>query len=206
MAVDRITMNTGVPVMRALVVFESMYGNTHAVAERIADGLRETFDAVGVVSVDEATADLVASADLVVVGGPTHVHQMSSARTRAAAVDAAEKVGSGLHIDPDAEGAGLRDWFDRLDSVDHTPAAAFDTRVDGPALITGRASRGIAQRLRRHHFRLLLTPESFLVDHENRLLADEDERARAWGRSLAKASLQAAAGADRDGANHGGRR
>ena len=32
--------------MRALVVYESMYGNTHLIADAIADGLRETADVV----------------------------------------------------------------------------------------------------------------------------------------------------------------
>ena len=40
--------------MRALVVYESMYGNTRVVANRIADGLRATHE-VTVVPVGEVT-------------------------------------------------------------------------------------------------------------------------------------------------------
>jgi flavodoxin len=64
--------------MRALVVYESMYGNTHVVASNIADGLRATHE-VTLVPVADATADLVAEADLLVVGAPTHVHGLSTA-------------------------------------------------------------------------------------------------------------------------------
>jgi len=54
--------------MRALVVYESMYGNTHVVASNIADGLRADYE-VTLVPVAEATPALVAGADLLVVGG-----------------------------------------------------------------------------------------------------------------------------------------
>jgi flavodoxin len=74
--------------MRALVVYESMYGNTRVVANRIADGLRATHE-VTVVPVGEATPELLAGADLVVAGGPTHMHGMSSASSRRMAVQAA---------------------------------------------------------------------------------------------------------------------
>jgi hypothetical protein len=68
--------------MKAIVVYESMYGNTHVVAERIAAGMRTNSD-VEVVPVSEATVQLIEGADLLVVGGPTHVHGISSDRSRA---------------------------------------------------------------------------------------------------------------------------
>ncbi len=96
--------------MRALIVYESIYGNTHVVANHIGAGLGREFE-VDVVSVEGATADLVAAADLLVVGGPTHVHSMSSTRSRQVGRDAAHKPGKTMDLDPDAEGEGLRDWF-----------------------------------------------------------------------------------------------
>src|SRR5437867_2546462 len=63
-------------LMRALVVYESMYGNTHLVADAIADGLR-TNGEVTVVPVKELSAELVDRADLLVMGSPTHVHGMT---------------------------------------------------------------------------------------------------------------------------------
>jgi flavorubredoxin len=73
--------------MKALVVYESMYGNTHVVANRIAEGMRGRAG-VDVVGACDATIEMVAEADILVVGGPTHVHGMSSERSRAAATDA----------------------------------------------------------------------------------------------------------------------
>src|SRR5690348_2722950 len=89
--------------MRALVVYESMYGNTHEIADRIGEGLRTVLGDVGVLPIEDATDDLVAAAELVVVGGPTHVHGMTSERSRTAAVDAATKDDE-LGLDPDAPG------------------------------------------------------------------------------------------------------
>ena len=43
--------------MRALVVYESMYGNTHVIASNVADGLRSDFE-VTLVPVAEASWDL----------------------------------------------------------------------------------------------------------------------------------------------------
>ena len=51
-------------------------------------------------------------------------------------------------------------------------------------LLSGRASRGIADRLRRHGYRLVAEPESFLVNKSNQLLPSELERATAWGAGL----------------------
>jgi len=170
--------------MKAVVVYESMYGNTHLIADAIAEGLRPHGDVV-VVPVDHADGTLVADADLVVVGGPTHAHGMSHESTRKAAAEAAGKPGADLELDPDAEGPGLRDWFESLAGV--TKAAAFDTRVDVPAAFGGRASKGIARRLRHQGAKLVADPESFFVTKQTHLEPHEADRAREWGAGLAVA-------------------
>jgi flavodoxin-like protein len=188
--------------MRALVVYESMYGNTHAVAVNIAAGLSTRHD-VTLVPVTRATPELVAGADLLVVGGPTHMHGMSSASSRRMAADTARKQGSGLVLDPDADGPGVRGWLegfgsqgmpgrlgrlDRLGGGHDMLAVAFDTRLDGVPLLTGRASRGISRLLARHGYRLFAAPESFVVSKQNTLLDGEAARARAWGATIGAAA------------------
>jgi hypothetical protein len=177
--------------MRALVVYESMYGNTRLVAEAIGEGLRQTtethqVDEVDVVPVGAASGALLARADLVVVGGPTHAHGMSRPASRETAAAETRKPDSPVTLDPDAAGPGLREWFDAL-PPSHASAAAFDTRVNLPALFTGRASKGIGQHLRRRGMRLVAAPESFLVDRQNHLEPAELARARDWGRLIAVA-------------------
>lgn len=168
--------------MRALVVYESMYGNTHAVAINVAAGLAATHE-VTLVPVTRATRELVAAADLLVVGGPTHMHGMSSAASRRMAVETAGKQGSGLTMDPDADGPGVRGWLAGI-GPGHGLAAAFDTRFSGMAAVTGRASRGIFGLLKRHGYRMLAGPESFLVSKQPALADGEAARARAWGAML----------------------
>ena len=169
--------------MRALVVYESMYGNTHVIASNIAIGLRGTYE-VTLVPVAAATADLVAEADLLVVGAPTQRHGLSTASSRQAARKAAAKPDSGLTLDPDAGGPALQDWLGGL-AGGHALAAAFDTRLAGALMVTGRASRAIGRLLRRHGYRLVTAPESFVVTKLNTLVDGESSRARRWGTALA---------------------
>ena len=151
--------------MRIVVIYESSYGNTHLIADAIGEGMPAGHQ-VDVLPVAGASQELLDGADLIVVGGPTHVHGMSRGRTRQAAVDAAHEPASQLTLDPDAEGPGLRAWFESVRPA-RTNAAAFDTRVDGPVLLTGRASVGISRQLRRHGLREIAEPVSFLVTKDN---------------------------------------
>jgi Flavodoxin len=99
--------------MRAVVVYESMYGNTHLIADAIGVGLGGAFE-VTVVPVSQAGPAVLPGADLIVVGGPTHAHGMSRASTRKAAVQAADKPVSPLTIEPTPRdlgcGSGSARW------------------------------------------------------------------------------------------------
>jgi hypothetical protein len=157
-----------------------MYGNTREIAQAIAAGIDPTALVVAVSDVDDQT---ISSADLVVVGGPTHVFSMTRPKTRIAAADAAAKPASVLNLEPGATGPGVPEWLGSF-KTDRGLAAAFDTRVRMPGLI-GHAAPQIARRLRRCGFDLMGKPEGFFVTKENQLCAGELERAQAWGRSLA---------------------
>ena len=165
--------------MRALVVYESMYGNTHAVATDIASGLSALHE-VTLVPVNRASRELVASAGLIVAGAPTHRHGMPTIGSRRLAAETAREPGSGLTLDPDADGPGLRAWLEAL-YAEGVLAAAFDTRLSALPALTGRASRPIARLLTRRGCRVLLAPESFLVSGQNELLDGEAVRASSWG-------------------------
>ena len=116
--------------MHTLVIFESMYGNTHAIATAIAGSLSRSSE-VRIVPVSEATDELLAWADLVVAGAPTHAHGMPTAKSRSSAVDSAAKPDgwSQVTLDPSAQGPGIREWLEGLGAVDGKRAAAFDTRA-----------------------------------------------------------------------------
>ena len=167
--------------MDAVVVYESIYGNTRAIAEAIADGLGDA----SVVPVSQADAR---QADLLVVGGPTHMHGLASTRSRVMATEAARED-AGTHVDRNAtEGPGLRLWLRDLPQNQGARAATFDTRLDKAPWFTGEASRGIARRLRHKGYEIVGT-ESFLVeDSEGPLEEGELDRARAWGANLAQSA------------------
>jgi hypothetical protein len=180
--------------MRIAVVFESMYGATHEVADAIAAGAAEAQpDAVitceRVTSADAAT---VSDADVLIVGGPTHMRGMTSGATRKMAVSIAEKAGHdegrapGHGLEPDAEGPGLRNWFHELPKAQHGRwGAAFDTRGEGA--MVGGAAKGIAHRLHTHGRRLVADPEGFVVEGSaQQLKAGERERARAWAAAMVR--------------------
>jgi uncharacterized protein YndB with AHSA1/START domain len=63
---------------------------------------------------------------------------MSQARSRKGAAETALKPGSELTFEAGADGPGLPDWFGSPGRI-NAKAAAFDTRLGGPAVITGRA-------------------------------------------------------------------
>lgn len=166
--------------MRIAVVYESLFGNTHHIAEAVADGLKHAGE-VALVNVRDAAPELVDGLDLLVVGGPTHVHGMSSRATRKGAAADAEKKGL---TKPDIEGAPLRDWLEGLPRAHAQMAAAFDTRIDKPKLLVGSAAKGIAKRLNHAGFKVV-GEESFLVSGTDGPLGEgEIDRARSWGKSL----------------------
>jgi hypothetical protein len=162
--------------MDALVVYESMYGNTLRVAEAITHGIREVMHAE-MVEVGRAPQDGAGTVDLLVVGAPTHGFSLSRPRTRA---DAAERAGRAVVSD----GIGVREWLGagwRTTAA----AAAFDTHTAKPDL-PGHAGKAIDKRLRKAGCRLLEPYRSFAVHgYEGPPLDGELERARSWGRHLA---------------------
>ena len=169
--------------MHAVVVYESIYGNTKGIAEAIADGLRHGDEAEVEVPVDRVAARGLEGVDLLVVGGPTHMHGMTSSMSRKMAVKAAED--EGLEVEPGAaEGLGLRSWL-RDQAGDGTLAAAFDTRADASPTLTGMAARGIAKRLRDGARRSASPRKPSWRNPRVHWPPASSDRARRWGEALA---------------------
>lgn len=166
--------------MRALVVFESMFGNTQAIANAVADGLasRMSVDTVEVGAAPRVIGDDVG---LLVVGGPTHAFGMSRPNTRQSAAQQSDRpvVSAGI---------GMREWLAAVHAAASVAAVAFDTRVNKPRL-PGSAARGAQKRLRRRGFRIAAAAKSFYVTGTpGPLVEAEPERARRWGEQLASAA------------------
>jgi hypothetical protein len=176
--------------MDVAIVYESMFGNTHAVAEAIATGIQDADpDAhVDLLPVGQAKSDDVARAGLLIVGGPTHIRGMTSGLSRRKGLEAQEQEAKGRGADftpePDAAGPGVRDWFEALPKAPQGRlAAAFDTRVGFK--LAGGAAKSIARRLRHHGYELAAPPEGFIITGtEGPLREGESARAREWGGAL----------------------
>ena len=160
--------------MRALVVYESSWGNTKAVAEAVAQGL----GGASVVEVSEVGEVRWDELDLLVAGGPTHAFSMSRPSTRR---DAHNQGASG---GPDER--GLREWLSALPAELPVPVATFDTRATMVRNLPGSAAKAAVKELRRHHHGRVIDRCSFYVEDSAGPLADgELERAVAWGAELA---------------------
>ncbi|MFG1813516.1 flavodoxin family protein [Kribbella sp. NPDC049174] len=162
---------------RALIVYESMFGNTERVAAAIRDGLSTVID-TDLVRVDQASGRIPMDARLLVVGGPTHAFSMSRPSTRA---DAGKQGQVVMPVE-----TGIREWLGALpDCTTKTMSATFDTRITKVRRLPGSAARSAAKILRRRDFRPMVPPATFFVDDTAGPI-DERElaRARQWGEEL----------------------
>lgn len=157
--------------MRALVVYESLWGNTEQVARAIGTTLSTQAE---VEVLDSETAPTsVEGYDLLVVGGPTHAFSMTRASTRADAV----KTRSAPH----QPARGIREWLNELERpTAQIPAVTFDTRVEKPRL-PGSAAKAARHELRSLGFETAIKPETFHVHGYEGPLVDGDlDRAAEW--------------------------
>jgi hypothetical protein len=161
--------------MKAVVVYESLWGNTGLIARAIAEGIGP--DAVAL-HTNEAPADAVASADLLVCGAPLLGFSLPTEQMREnirttkdvkqPPADLANKsMRSWLGDLPD--GAGRAAGFET--AIWWSPGSAAKT-IDRQLVAKGRSSAG--------------KPQRFVVTGRYGPLSDgELERARAWGTRLA---------------------
>lgn len=163
--------------MKAMVVYESMFGNTEEVAHAIAAGLSGHVSTYVVRASDELS-ELDKEIDLVVLGGPTHAFSMSRPKTREDAVrQGAAPAFAGRGIREFLGGSRAQTW--------RGPVATFDTRVAKVCHMPGSAARKAAAVARRQGHKLVADPVSFYVaDIHGPLLSGELQRAREWGDRL----------------------
>ena len=168
--------------MHAIVVYESHWGNTEAVARAIGDGIGPDTE---VLSTDAATPTVLSSAELVVAGAPTMAFRLptDSMLRQAASDPKAPAPGDVSH-------PSMRSWLDGLPPATSATkgrrAAAFETALHWSP---GGAKGGIDTALKQAGFRRAAAPMRFFVEGSYGPLRDgELERAREWGASVAKAA------------------
>ena len=156
--------------MRAMVVYDSAYGNTEQVAQAIGNALGPQED-VEVVRVGDAKPEQLTGLTLLIVGSPTQRFSPTGATTSLV-----------KSIPPN----GLRG----------IKVAAFDTRfpvseIDKVRILAffvkifGYAAEPIADRLQKKGGELAIPPEGFYVGGtEGPLLEGELERAAHWAKQI----------------------
>lgn len=163
--------------MKALVVYESLFGNTEQVARAITTGLSRHLD-VELVEVTRAPTEIPSPLDLIVVGGPTHAFSMTRPNTREDALRQGATHGSAT--------TGIREWLAQLQAGPHSElVATFDTRVGKVRRLPGSAAKGAARAAHKRGYLAAGKAESFYVaDVNGPLLEGELDRAQQWGDRL----------------------
>lgn len=157
--------------MKALVIYDSYFGNTEKIARAIARGLESKID-VEILRVSEVRLEQFTGLNLLIVGSPTRKFSPTPAITNL------------LNKIPRNGLAGLK-------------AAAFDTRISVHDInsrflnfmvrLFGYAAEPIAKRLEKKRAELIIQPEGFIVvDSEGPLKDGELERAEDWAKQIIK--------------------
>ncbi len=153
-------MGGAVTTMKALIIYDSKFGNTEQVAHAIADGLKPRFS-ISVASVEQIAEMDAQDINLLLVGGPTQMADVSPALQEL------------LAATPEGALSGVA-------------VAAFDTRYHIPLEQSGSAAHKIAPVLSDLGGTLIVPPESFFVlGGEGPLEEGEIERAFMWGSEVA---------------------
>lgn len=162
--------------MHAIVVYESHWGNTAAVARAVAEGFGPSAE---VLTTDEASPDVVATADLVIAGAPVMAFNLPSDRMLTSMIGDTKAP-----TPPDVSHPSMREWLDRL-PVGDGRSAQFETAFRWSP---GSATGAITTKLERAGYRRLTKARRFIIKGSYGPLREgELDLARRWGAELAAA-------------------
>ena len=170
--------------MKAIVVYESYWGNTASVAKAIAEGLGPEAKAM---STADAKAEELQGIGLIVAGSPIIAFSLPSEKTRN---DMLAKPDKKAPSPPDLSHPSMRAWLVALPkagvSGGESPvrAAAFET---GFKLSPGGSAGKILKMLGEMGYEPAAKKQRFLVKGSYGPMKEgELDRAKAWGAELAK--------------------
>jgi flavodoxin len=159
--------------MKAIVVYESHWGNTAAIAQAIAEGLGPGAQAL---TTSQAVSQAISGADLIVAGAPV----LGFSLPTEAMIESLSKEA----VKPDLSNPSMRDWLDGLPKGNGR-SAAFETRIWWSP---GGATKAIQRVLEEAGYPAIADAQRFIVkDRYGPLKEGELERAKQWGAELAQA-------------------
>lgn len=160
--------------MKAVVIYESAWGNTAAIARAIAEGIG---DGAVALRPKEATPERLAGVDLIVGGAPLLGFSLPTEQMR----ESLRNQPSGPPAD--LSGGSMRAWLAALPAGTGR-GAGFETRIWWSP---GSAAKAIAKGLEAAGYATDGAVEKFIVtDRFGPLKDGELERAKAWGAKLAR--------------------
>lgn len=161
--------------MKAVVVYETLWGNTASVAKAIAEGLGSGTKAL---NTTEAEKIKTADYDLIVAGAPVLAFNLPTETIRESI-----KANPGKAPKPaDFSNPSLRSWLDKLPKG-NGKCAAFETRIWWSP---GGSIPGIFRRLRRAGHSPLGKGKKFIIQGSYGPMREgELEKAKEWGAELA---------------------
>jgi hypothetical protein len=160
--------------MKAIVVYESHWGNTAAIARAIAEGIGPEARAL---STTEASGAALDGVELIVAGAPLLGFSLpTESMLKGLAATPRDKP------QPDLAHPSMRAWLEALPQGSGR-AAAFETRIWWSP---GSAAKAILTRLEGRGYRAVAKAQPFMVQGRyGPLRPGELERAKAWGAELA---------------------
>jgi len=162
--------------MKAVVVYESLWGNTATIARAIAEGIGPEAQAL---STAQASAEVMAGVNLIVAGAPVFAFRLPTDAVR-------KSIGQDRkHAErpPDLSHPSMRFWIASLPKGTGY-SSAFETRFRWSP---GSATGAIAKGLQKKGYRRVARDQRFIVKGTYGPLRDgEIERARAWGAELTR--------------------
>lgn len=169
-------------MVKAVIVFESMFGNTEELARAVAEGLTSAGAEVALREVGHDVPQDFAGCDLLVLAAPTHALSLSRPESRSDAVSRG--------ADRARAATGMREWL-AADEETFGPASSrpavvvFDSRLEKARHWPGSAAKRMAKTLKRQGFTVLDRTSFYVVQMDGPIASGERERARAWGQHLA---------------------
>ena len=154
--------------MKALIIYDSRFGNTEKIARAIGQAVTRLSKA-NVVQAGNANPSELASIDFLIVGSPTHAGRATQA---------------------------VKEFLKKIpaNALENIGVTSFDTRfsTEGKGIgtrmllrVLGYAAGRIANRLERKGGHLAAEPEGFIVeDSEGPLKKGELERAATWAKGI----------------------
>jgi len=145
--------------MKALIVYDSVYGNTEKIARAVAEAITPSAE-VKVLQAGEANPSELESTDLLIVGSPTHAGRPTPPIQEF--LNKVPKLSQGINV------------------------AAFDTRSQTKLVrVFGYAAGRIANNLKKKGGNLIASPEGFFVTSTKGPLKEgELERAAGWAKGM----------------------